>query len=230
MRDPILLLDARTLDPAAVQLAATAVRTTSRRRPRLQRERQRSGSHDPPTRATGRLLVAGRDGAARVGAGGRRHGVARDASEAAVARGRVCPLEQGGAQPGRSDGLREPAAVGVRRRQRPSALLARARRRQLSASATPPATSSSSTRRAGSWPPPRHRTVSSCSTPPRGGSGTCSAATTTGSGRSSSPMTGGRLASSSWDRTGIIWDVATGGVRERLRLGEGAVAIVVRPR
>ena len=33
------------------------------------------------------------------------------------------------------------------------------------------------------WPPLRHRTVSFCSTPPRGGSGTCSAAMMTGSGR-----------------------------------------------
>ena len=40
---------------------------------------------------------------------------------------------------------------------------------------------------------------------------------------------GRSVASSSWDRTGIIWDVATGGVRERLRLGEGAVAIAFGP-
>ncbi len=40
---------------------------------------------------------------------------------------------------------------------------------------------------------------------------------------------GGSVASSSWDRTGIIWDVATGGVRERLRVGEGAVAMAFGP-
>ena len=93
VRDPILLLDARTLDPAGAA-PRDAVRTTSRRRPRLQRERQRSGSHDPPAGATGRLLVDGCDGAARVGDGGRRHGVARHAGETAVARGRVLPLSR----------------------------------------------------------------------------------------------------------------------------------------
>ena len=40
---------------------------------------------------------------------------------------------------------------------------------------------------------------------------------------------GRSVASSSWDRTGVIWEVATGGVRERLRLGEGAVAMAFGP-
>ena len=40
---------------------------------------------------------------------------------------------------------------------------------------------------------------------------------------------GRSLASSSRDRTVMVWDVATGGVRERLRLGEGAIALAFSP-
>ena len=40
---------------------------------------------------------------------------------------------------------------------------------------------------------------------------------------------GRSLASSSLDRTGIVWDVATGAVREELRLGEGALALAFSP-
>ena len=40
---------------------------------------------------------------------------------------------------------------------------------------------------------------------------------------------GTSLASSSWDRTAVIWDVATGAPRERLQLGEGAIGLAFGP-
>ncbi len=143
VRDPILLLAARTLEPAPVRLAGIpsgplrvvdvgfsangrALAATIQRLERLEEYG---------------LLVPAHDRAPRVGAAMIRQGAAVDAGRAA--RGRLVPLEPGRAEPGRPDGVHEHAVVGVRRGERSPCSTSRTRRSAGSASARRPATSSS---------------------------------------------------------------------------------------